>query len=161
MKKLNSLIFMILLLVSTNIFVSYAAETNYVLDNKSEERYSVYGIEDETKRFNICIDTEDETGEFAIVYFENPDYVYEFLFNLNDINSDTSAIRWEDVEAFCISNNNQWKEIYVEDALEKDDSTEIPSQKLSIDFNISILIGSLLIFIVLGFVIGFYIKNKS
>lgn len=153
MKRLFSLMFMIFLLVSTNIFVSHAAETDNVLNVKPDERYSVYSFEDETKRFNICIDTEDKTGEFALAYFEKPDYVYELLFNLNDINSDTSVIKWKDVESFCISNKNQWKEIYLADSTGEGDSTEVP-------FDIDILIGGLSIFVILGLAIGFYVKNK-
>ena len=92
----------------------------------SNSNYAIYGLEDDTMRFNILIDTKENIGQFAIVYLEEPDYLYEFSFSLDDINSNDSKLVWENIQSFCFENINAWSEVYVPSVVTIVDTAEAP-----------------------------------
>jgi hypothetical protein len=136
MKKFK---FLSLLLTLTLVFnvvapVAHAADLNnpakaQMSAEVTYEEYSIKGVENNNVRFNIFINNEDETGQFAIVYLDSPDYMYEFVFNLSDVprRSSTSNNLWEEVRAYCFASEDLWTEVYLPSAVTVTQTAEVNS----------------------------------
>lgn len=120
MKKLFTVLLSLVLLCNFASPIAYAISAPVA----SSGKYAVHGLVDEEKRFNIIIDTEEETGQFAILYLHDPDYMYEFCFNLRDIVPNQSNITWNLIETFCFNNENLWSEVYLTTAVVIDKAEE-------------------------------------
>ncbi len=124
MKKYRFLSFVLTLALVFSITapIAYAAELNkYDALQMSTPitigDYTFSGVENEDVRFNIFINETDQTGQFAIVYLDSPDYVYEFFFDLDDVVTNASKINFSEIQAYCFENENQWKKIYIPSAI--------------------------------------------
>lgn len=126
MKKhsLLSVLLAVVLVFSCFCPVAYAAEP--AADTSGQlskvityENYSIRGVENSKVRFNILIDNDDKTGQFALVYQNSPDYVYEFVFDLADVprKSSTSSDLWDDIRAYCFDNESLWTETNIKTAV--------------------------------------------
>ena len=62
--------------------------------------YTFSGAENEDVRFNIFVNETDRTVQFAVVYIDSPDYVYEFLFDLDDIGPSASRVDFSEIQAY-------------------------------------------------------------
>ena len=122
--RLIAIIIAIVLVIAIIPPISHADNCSYRVAPMSDitryENYCIRGIEDEDVRFNILIDSESKTGQFAIVYFNDLDFVYEFVFNLADIpinGIEISDESWEKIRDYCFCNENNWHEIYIPSAV--------------------------------------------
>lgn len=95
MKKLKflSCILSIVLVLNIMLPVASAADINNVeraqLGVVSEYGdYAIRGVETPEVRYNILVDSSNGSGQFAIVYLDSPDYMYEYSFDIHDALSD-------------------------------------------------------------------------
>lgn len=65
---------------------------------------AAYVYENDAYRYSIVVSTATGNSSFAIMYFKNADYVYEYCFTLDteDIFID-SAVFWDDLLSHCMS----------------------------------------------------------
>lgn len=111
MKKFKFLSFVLTLALvfNTAVPIAHAAEPNsgetvQMNTPVTDGDYTISGAETAEVRFNILINNTDQTGQFAIVYLDSPDYMYEFTFDLHDATANTSSVDFTDIEAYCFDN---------------------------------------------------------
>ncbi len=100
----------------------------------STENYTMSGAETLDVRFNILIDRTSQTGQFALVYLDSPNYVYEFTF---DLDSETSNYDFSAIQDYCFSNENQWRAIYLPNSVSKVQFDENQPQPIATDSNVT------------------------
>lgn len=142
MIRVLSFIMTLVILLNLGLTVAYAEEP---LDEKSygislpvtNGNYTAYGEENSENRFNIIIDNVNRTGQFAIVYLDLTDYVYEYTFEIDDViayglNADISTVK-----AYCLEHENEWKEVYLSDYVLKEEYRENDIQTFASDSNVT------------------------
>lgn len=134
MKKLKflSCILSIALVLNIMLPVASAADINNVeraqLGVVSEYGdYAIRGVETPEVRYNILVDSSNGSGQFAIVYLDSPDYMYEYSFDIHDALSDVSNIRWEELQTFCFDHDEQWTQVYLPSAITVIDDEDEPA----------------------------------
>lgn len=132
MIKMLALILTFAIMFNLATPIAYASEihndTTVQLNNTATSGdYSIYGAENSTFRYNIIINNSDQTGQFAIVYLDSPDYMYEYCFTLNDIAINCPSNILNDVQAYCFSNENSWTEVYLPAAVVSEEVIETDS----------------------------------
>lgn len=122
--KVLSILLTLILLINTSAPVAYAADYNNEESAKMSEvttyeEYSIRGLENNKVRFNIFVDNENETGQFAIIYLDSPDYVYEFVFDLSDVSQNNTRAEsfWGDIRSYCFTNKNLWTKTHISTAV--------------------------------------------
>jgi len=120
MKKFKVLALILTLAMTLNLVAPVAHASEIINDATVQLNnvvtsgdYSISGVENSTVRYNIIINNSDQTGQFAIVYLDSPDYMYEYCFTLNEIAISDPQNIWDDVESYCFSNENNWTEVYL------------------------------------------------
>lgn len=88
------------------------AKTAEMSPEQLVDQYAFRGADIEQLRFNMLINYSDNTGQFAIVFKNMPQYVFEFLFCIDDVfeqikNEDL----WESIRLYCLMNENRWRKI--------------------------------------------------
>lgn len=131
MKKFKVLALILTLAMTLNLVapVAYASEItndatvqlNNVVTNGD---YSISGVENSTVRYNIIINNSDQTGQFAIVYLDSPDYMYEYCFTLNEVSISHPDNIWEDVQTHCFDNESNWTEVYLPEAVVSEEAVQ-------------------------------------
>lgn len=118
--KVISALLSITMLISTLSPLASAADIG---DNSSADIYvsgdiTMYGVEDSEKLYNFSINTRTSSGEFAVVYSDAPDYLYNYRFDLPVTTEDTSTVAfWDSLATFCFENEASWDTIYIPDAV--------------------------------------------
>lgn len=140
--KFLSLVLTLALVFNVTVPIAYAAEpTNRAIMQMNAPvtngNYTISGTETADVRFNILIDNANQTGQFAIVYLDSPDYIYEFTFDLNDATANTSSIDFTDIQAYCFDNENQWHEVYIPSAVSVVEIEENQIQTQASDSNVT------------------------
>jgi len=122
--KFLSLLLTLMLLFNAVVPVAQAADLNnparaQMSEELTFEEYSIRGIDNTQARFNIFINNEEETAQFAIIYHDSSDYLYEFVFDLVDVprRSTNTSTLWEDVRAYCFASESLWTETYLPTAV--------------------------------------------
>lgn len=141
MKKVKILSLILTLALAFNLITPMAHAANYVSGKTvqmnapiTNGNYTISGAETPNFRFNILIDNATQTGQFALVYLDSPDYVYEFTFELDSItsNHDLSSI-----QTYCFSNEDQWREIYLPNSVSEVQFDENQPQPFATDSNVT------------------------
>lgn len=134
MKKLKFLSWVLSFALIFNIMlpVASAANLNDVEHTQLGEvaeygDYAIRGVETQKVRYNILVDSSNDIGQFAIVYLDSPDYMYEYYFDIHDVLSDASNIQWEELQAFCFEHEEQWTQVYLPSAIIVIDSENEPA----------------------------------
>lgn len=86
-RTLISLSIVLVMLFSISSPVSaYAQESSLLpagqLNTITLDNNLITGSEDSEKRFNLMLNTETGLSQFALVYFDKPDFLYEFWFDI-------------------------------------------------------------------------------
>ena len=121
-KRLCSLVLVVVMLMNFSIPIAHAAGAGDISSSESAiivegQSYLAHGEEDSEKRFNIIINAETREGQFAVVYLDEPDYLYEHFFNMEDLQNAGVDMDWTDVEEFCFAQETEWNEIYIPTAV--------------------------------------------
>lgn len=89
--------------------------------------YTLIGDETPELRYNILLNHSDYSGQFALVNLSSPDYVYEYVFNIKDIDNYNDSNNYEIIKNYCFSQRDSWNEIYLPAAvqLELHENTQI------------------------------------
>lgn len=75
---------------------------------------AMYGFEDAEKLYNFSVDTQAMTGDFAVVYHNSPNYLYEYQFELPAGTTDIHTLSfWENLASLCFSNASSWNRVYI------------------------------------------------
>ena len=92
-----------------------AADSQMVLNNVTvADNYAVYGTENNNSKYNIIVDIKTGQVQFAIVYSDNKNYVYEYSFELDNVNIEpTKPSFWNYLKDICLTNEMLWKETYI------------------------------------------------
>ncbi len=76
--------------------------------------YSIYSYENSSLLFNLLVDSDTGCCSFAFIEKCDPDYLHEYLFNLDQSNIDISSVPfWEDLIDNCFSNSDCWLTSYI------------------------------------------------
>lgn len=117
MKKFKVLSLILTMVLAFNLIAPTAYAADYTDDKTvqmntpvTNENYIMSGAETTDFRFNILIDKATQTGQFALVYLDSPDYIYEFTFDLASVPSNHN---FSTLQTYCFSNKDQWQEIYL------------------------------------------------
>ena len=144
MKKVKFLSFLLTLAVVFNITgsIAYAAEpatgaTAQMNTPVTNENYTISGAETTDVRFNSLIDKVNQTGQFALVYLDCPDYVYEFAFDLDAVTASTSITDFSDIRSYCFDNESQWREVYLPTSVTEVQFDESQPQPYATDPNVT------------------------
>lgn len=105
----------------------------------TEGDYTMSGAETEEVRFNILINNAEKTGQFAVVYFDSLDYMYEFTFNLDDVETDISNpnFDFDAIQAYCFDNESHWREVYLPASVTVIETNPNQPQPAAVDPNIT------------------------
>ena len=112
-KKILSFFLSCAIIFTLFTFTASADNTNITQGND----ILTTGYEDENFRYNIIVDVANDTCQFAIVYLDSPDYVYEFVFDVSIFEKPNSKIDLSRIKDFCFENQSKWNEIYLPDAV--------------------------------------------
>lgn len=141
MVKVKVISLLLIMALTFNLVTPLAYASNYMGSNTikmntpvTNENYTVSGSETTDFRFNILIDNATQTGQFALVYLDSPDYMYEFTFDLSSLPSshDFSAI-----QTYCFDNKDQWREIYLPTSVSVIQLDENQPQTFATDSNVT------------------------
>lgn len=116
--KVLSLVLIMSLLLNVLSPTAYALSSDhnnvecfYYTDN-----IVMYGFKDSEKLANFSVNLGTMTGELAIVYSSNPDYMYEYQYNLPSLKvKPQSQYFWDELYLFCLNNSAEWSEVYIPD----------------------------------------------
>lgn len=122
MKNKRFIAFVICLIFCFNLCVpvSYASEFSEVsLQNvTSNNEISVYVSDTSLYKFVVFLDCSKGVGSFAIMYMNNPGYLYDYSFSFNADNYFIdSELFWEEVINRCFLCSDDWGCYYVADAI--------------------------------------------
>lgn len=119
-KKLLSFVLCVTLLFNLSSPIVHASDIECVVveDVMTGDGFAAYVYENEFYRYSIVVNTETATGSFAIMYFTNEDYVYEYIFTLGSESICVdSAVFWNRLLSECMSASSSWNEIYLPTAV--------------------------------------------
>lgn len=120
MKKLRiiSALICISLLLSIASPLAFATEAEPLSNIIIDKNYAMYQQEDSEHSFTIYLNTETFNGSFAVIYSNNPEYMYDYLFTLDTDEIDTSSSSfWDNLISDCFAQSSQWTTIYLPYAL--------------------------------------------
>lgn len=140
MKKVKFLSLILTLVLAFNLTAPLAHSAGYT-DGRTVQmnmpitnrNYTINGAETSDMRFNILIDSTTRTGQFALVYLDSPDYVYEFIFDLDFV---TSTHDFSAIQSYCFSNEHQWRKIYLPNSVSEVKFNENLQQTRATDSNV-------------------------
>lgn len=115
-KKLLSVL-LITTLLTFPVARATASDTSLSISHINEQ-VAVYGVEDSEKLYNIMVDTVKGIGQFAIIYSDNPDYMYEYTFCLPKTDDIFTNQSWNDLIDSCFVNQFKWNAVYLPNAVQ-------------------------------------------
>lgn len=144
MKKFKFLSFVLTLALAFNLAapIAHAAEPDngtalQMNTPVTDGNYTISGYETEETRLNIVVNNADQTGQFALVNLDSPDYMYEFTFDLDDAAANTSNIDFNALKAYCLENETLWNEVYLPSAVTVTETDANQPQTFAVDSNVT------------------------
>lgn len=134
--KLVSVILCISIVFSITSPLACATDSDVAdLGNVLEgDGFAAYIYEDDSQRYTIFVNTDTGLGSFAVMYFTNEEYVYEYCFSLDSDSIAVEAVAfWTELLSECFSASNQWDEIYLPTAVTVQTNTNDNIATLAVD----------------------------
>ena len=117
MKTIKSTAFILCLILIINILAPTALAFNDVPQKMQIVTYGNFASCFFTGNSYIAsavIETKNNSGSFAIQYTDNDQYIYEYYFSFDEIESNIdSPTFWSDIFSKCLTNRNYWKQIHI------------------------------------------------
>lgn len=77
-----------------------------------------YGFEDSEMIYNLLIDADKNSGQFAVKYKDTPDMLYEYIFDVTETSNIESTSFWIATIDMCFNNQDTWRSTYIPTAVQ-------------------------------------------
>lgn len=120
MKKLKFISVFLVVAVLLQILspVALASQNFDMNDVCRVDNIWAYGVEDSEMIYNLLVDTDKNSGQFAVKYKESPDTVYELVFDLGATDDVELASFWIATIERCFDNESAWSSTNISNAVQ-------------------------------------------